>query len=112
MTKNSMEDLRNHLFAALESLGDFAPGETPEPEKEALLRRELDRAHAICKVAQTITNAVQVELKYREATGEFTDADKFFGNTISDPARALQSAERIGQAIRGPERSKSAGRVA
>lgn len=50
--KNKMEDLRNHLFATLEALGD-----TEKP-------MELDRAKAIAEVAQTIINSAKVEVDF------------------------------------------------
>lgn len=97
MPKNTMDDLRNHLFAALESLGDYGPGEKLDPEKQAMLDHEIERANAICKVSQTIINGVQVELKYREMTGEYTDADKFFGKPNLNPERILDAGARLGR---------------
>lgn len=56
--KNTMEDLRNHLFAALEGLAD----------KEKPM--EIDRAKAVAHVAQTLIESARVEVKYLEATGQ------------------------------------------
>lgn len=50
--KNKMEDLRNHLFAALEGLSD---AEKP---------MELERARAIADVAQVVINSAKVEVEY------------------------------------------------
>ena len=55
--KNKIEDLRNHLFAALEALGDK---ENP---------MEIERAHAIADVAQTIINSAKVEVDYMKIAG-------------------------------------------
>ena len=55
--KNKIEDLRNHLFAALEGLSD----------KEAPM--EIDRAKAIADVAQTIINSAKVEVEYLKVAG-------------------------------------------
>lgn len=55
--QNKIDDLRNHLFATLESLRD----------KEKPM--ELDRAKAIAEVAQVIINSAKVEVDYIEATG-------------------------------------------
>lgn len=55
--KNKIEDLRNHLFAALEGLGD-----TEKP-------MEIERAKAISEVAQTIINSAKVEVDFIKATG-------------------------------------------
>lgn len=50
--KNKIEDLRNHLFAALEALSD----------KEKPM--EIDRARAIAEMGQTIINSAKVEVDY------------------------------------------------
>lgn len=104
MAKNTMEDLRNHLFAALESLGDYAPGEKHDADKQAQLDREIERANAIVRVSHAITDAVRVEVKYREATGEFSDVDKFFGKPNLNPERVLEAAGRLGQEIAPPHK--------
>lgn len=49
--KNKLEDLRNHLFAALEGLGD---AEKP---------LDIERARAIADVSQTIINSAKLELE-------------------------------------------------
>jgi len=54
--KNKIEDLRNHLFAALEALAD---SENP---------MEIPRAKAIAEVAQTIINSAKVEVDFINAT--------------------------------------------
>lgn len=55
--KNKIEDLRNHLFAALEGLAD-----PDEP-------MDIDRAKAISDVAQTIINSAKVEIDYLKQVG-------------------------------------------
>lgn len=55
--KNKIEDLRNHLFAALEGLAD--------PDSPM----DLERAKAISDVAQTIINSAKVEVDFIKATG-------------------------------------------
>jgi hypothetical protein len=55
--KNRIEDLRNHLFAALESLAD----------KDSPM--EIERAKAISDVAQTIINSAKVEVELLRALG-------------------------------------------
>lgn len=55
--KNKIDDLRNHLFATIESLLD---------EDDPM---ELDRAKAVADVAQTIINSAKVEVDYLKATG-------------------------------------------
>lgn len=55
--KNNIDDLRNHLFATLEALGD-----KDEP-------MEIDRAKAISDVAQTIINSAKVEVDLIKTVG-------------------------------------------
>lgn len=66
--KNKIDDLRNHLFAALEALSD---ADNP---------MELDRAKAISDVAQTIINSAKVEVDLLRVTG-------------GDPTSALLSTQ-------------------
>lgn len=55
--KNKMEDLRNHLFAALEGLAD-----TENP-------MEIERAKAIAEVGQVLINTAKVEVEHLKLTG-------------------------------------------
>ena len=55
--KNKIEDLRNHLFAALEGLADK---DNP---------MELDRARAIADVGRVIVDSAKAEVHYLEVTG-------------------------------------------
>ena len=64
MAKNTLTDLRDHLFATLESLSD-----TEKP-------MEIDRAKAICQTAQTIIESAKVEVKFIEVTGLGEDRAK------------------------------------
>lgn len=58
MPKNKITDLRDHLFATLESLRD---DEKP---------MDVDRAKAIADVARVIVDSAKVEVQMMEATGE------------------------------------------
>lgn len=60
-----MEDLRNHLFATLESLRDEA-----EP-------MELERAKTIATVAGKLIDSAKVEVAFIKETGE-RDGSRFF----------------------------------
>jgi hypothetical protein len=71
MPQNSIEDLRNHLFAQLEDLRDAGKGDDPKQ-----LESELARAKAVCQVASTIIDSARVEVKFLEAVGE--SDNKFF----------------------------------
>lgn len=55
--KNKIEDLRDHLFVALEGLAD---------EENPL---DLDRAKAIFETAQTLINIAKVEVDFIKVTG-------------------------------------------
>lgn len=55
--KNKIEDLRNHLFAALEGLAD---------EEKPM---DLDRAKTIAEVAQVIVNSAKVEADFIRSVG-------------------------------------------
>lgn len=63
--KNQVEDLRNHLFAQLERLGD-------EELKGDALKAEVQRSKAIADVAQQIVAAAEVELKFMTEIGKTT----------------------------------------
>jgi hypothetical protein len=55
--KNTLNDLREHLFATLTALRD------PDAPME------LERAKAVSEVAQTIINTAKVEIDYMRVTG-------------------------------------------
>lgn len=59
--KNKMEDLRDHLFAALEALADK---DNPMP---------IERAKAICDVGQTLINSAKVEVDFLKIAAERDD---------------------------------------
>ena len=63
--KNTMADLRNHLFETLENLRD--------PEMVV----DKERAKLIAQVSQTIINTAKVEVDFLKATGE-RPGNKFF----------------------------------
>lgn len=58
--KNKIEDLRNHLFATIESLLD---------EDKPM---DIYRAQAVADVAQVIVNSAKVEVDFLKATGSKT----------------------------------------
>jgi hypothetical protein len=55
--KNRIEDLRNHLFATLEDLRD---------DEKPL---DIERAKAICEVAQVIVDSAKAENTFLQITG-------------------------------------------
>jgi hypothetical protein len=78
MAKNRMSDLRNHLFETLEALKD-----TEKP-------MDLDRAKAICQVAQTLIDSARVEVSLIKAVSG--DRGSEFFEVRSD--RMLAAPER------------------
>jgi len=56
--KNTITDLRNHLFETLEDLKD----------KEKPM--DIERAKAVCSVAKQLIESARVEVKFLEVTGE------------------------------------------
>lgn len=81
MAKNTLQDLRDHLFATLESLSD-----TEKP-------MEIERAKAICSTAQTIIDSARVEVKYLEVTGVGVEAEKQAERFFA-PERPITSSSR------------------
>lgn len=57
MSDKTIDDLRGHLFAVLEGLAD----------KDKPL--EIERAKAVCEVAQTIINSAKVEVDHLKVCG-------------------------------------------
>lgn len=55
--KNKIEDLRNHLFEAIEKLMD---------EEKPM---DIERAKAVSEVAQVIINSAKVEVDYMKNVG-------------------------------------------
>jgi hypothetical protein len=67
MAKNSIRDLRDHLFETIEALKD---------EDKPM---DVKRARAICQVAQTIIDSARVEVKAAEVVAAELDTG-FFDN--------------------------------
>jgi hypothetical protein len=74
MAKNRMSDLRDHLFETLEALKDR---ENP---------MDIDRAKAVCQVAQTLIDSARVEVKAMEVVGQELNAEFFNGAKALPPA--------------------------
>lgn len=73
MAHNKMSDLRDHLFETLEALKD----------KDAPM--DLERAKAVCSVAQTIINSAKVEVDLVKAVSGDRGSD-FFGSAAARPS--------------------------
>ena len=66
--KTKITDLREHLFAQLERLGD----ETLDAEG---IKKEVERGKAIQGVASTIIDSARVEVDYMRVTGQDRGTD-------------------------------------
>ncbi|HVW08376.1 MAG TPA: hypothetical protein VHC90_07325 [Bryobacteraceae bacterium] len=75
MPKNTIKDLRDHLFETIEALKD--------PDKPM----DIERAAAIADVAQTIINSAKVEVDLVKAVGGSPSRGNFFG--LVEESRAL-----------------------
>lgn len=72
MSRNTLADLNNHLFAQLERLGD-------ESLKDDELRKEMDRAKAINGVAKNVVDNAKLALegakfRYKDIPGNDTES--------------------------------------
>jgi hypothetical protein len=64
-TKNTMEDMRNHAFEALERLND--PEMTDTPEK---LEIELKKAKAVAELGKVIVESGKAEIMFIKVSAE------------------------------------------
>ena len=82
MARNGMNDLRDHLFAALERLNDDEL--TPEQ-----LATEVEKAQAISNLSNSVINSAKAEVfnKYfMKATGMIATTSNLFKG-VNDPKR-------------------------
>ena len=83
MARNKINDLRDHLFAALERL------DNDELSTEEL-QKELDKAEAVAQIGNVIINSAKIEVEFIKATGMIrTNTDLFKG--VQDESRQLHS---------------------
>lgn len=80
MPKNSMTDLRNHLFEVMESLKD---------EEKPM---DIDRAKAVVAVAQVLVDSAKVEVDFLKAI-DSSDATEFFDMARVEARRSLGGAQ-------------------
>ena len=71
MAQNKIEDLRNHLFASLERLGE-------EDLKGEKLAEEVMRSKAICSISSEIVESAKVEIDLLKITGGIKSGSQFF----------------------------------
>jgi hypothetical protein len=72
--KNKIEDLRNHMFEALERLKD---AETPEE-----LQKELDKSKAIAELGKVLVDTAKAEVDFQKATGGIVMPTEFFNQGL------------------------------
>jgi hypothetical protein len=89
---NTIDDLRNHLFATLEALQD--------PEKPM----DVERAKAVNQTAQTLINSAKVEVEFIETTGNELIGD-FFPRL---PRRSQPNNAALNSAVSRPPKLLSA----
>ena len=83
MARNKINDLRDHLFAALERL------DNDELTAEEL-QKELDKAEAVAQIGNVIISSAKVEVDFMKATGMITtNSDLFKG--VKNESRQLYS---------------------
>jgi len=78
-----MEDIRNHLFAALERLGD---------EKTPPSAQELARAKAVSEVAKTLIDSARVEVDFLKVRSLSSRANPLTSDFIEN-SKALPALE-------------------
>lgn len=88
MPKNTLDDLRNHLFATIEALQD---DDKPMP---------IERAKAICEVADRLIDTAKVEVTMYEVVGGSPENSKFLPAIVRDdesktPARPALIPPRV-----------------
>jgi hypothetical protein len=81
MVKNTIKDLRDHLFEVIEGLKD-----TDSP-------MEIERARAVSDVAQTIINTAKAEIDLVKAVGGSSPASRTFFN-VQEESRLLPVGSR------------------
>lgn len=72
--KNKIEDLRNHMFEALERLRD---AETPEE-----IQKELEKSKAIAELGKVLVDTAKAEVDFVKATGGEVITTEFFNEGL------------------------------
>jgi hypothetical protein len=90
--KNKVTDLRDHMFAALERLGN----EDLTPEQ---LKAEIDRSKAISNLGHVIVESAKAQILAARFTGEIEDAKSFLEDDVKKidrPAAVYQNKSPLG----------------
>jgi hypothetical protein len=81
--KNKISDLRNHMFAALERLGN-------EEITEEDLKKEIERSKAISEVGKVIVESAKTEVLYAKLTGKKNDGEKFLDEEVEPEQKKIE----------------------
>ena len=77
MAKNKMEDVRNHIFLALERLND-------EDCKDKNVDEEVQKAKAIANLANVIIQSAKVEVDFIKSIGAVGTNSALFQSVVSE----------------------------
>lgn len=81
--KNKISDLRDHMFACLERLGN-------EELSEADLKKEISRAQAISEVGKVIVESAKTEVMYAKMTGRLDEVPTKFLEEDDAPKKIVR----------------------
>ena len=83
--KNKISDLRDHMFAALERLGN-------ENLSEEELKQEIARSQAISEVGKVIVESAKTEVMYAKLTGKRSEEPTKFLEVeeAEEPAKRIE----------------------
>lgn len=81
--KNSIVDLRNHLFEVIERLKD------PDPKTPM----DCETAEAICLAAKRLIETAEVEVKFRTMLGKQQEASDFLGLSEARNLKQIGTAQ-------------------
>lgn len=84
--KNKIEDLRNHLFAALERLDD--------PECD--LQNELKKAQAVAEIGKVLVESAKAEVAFLKVAAEREGREPLGSGFMSEGKRTLELPTQAG----------------
>lgn len=91
MAKNTLKDLRDHLFETLEDLREHPD----KPVDSDQLRLKIEKAKAVSMISGAIVETAKLQIKAHEVMGSALDAgENFF------PITEEERADRAGRDIR------------
>lgn len=71
MARNKMQDLRDHLFSAIERIDD-------DELNDDQLQKELDKAKVVAQIGSVIINSAKVEIDFMKSTGMISSNSELF----------------------------------